>query len=823
MRGKRRRWRALGSLFLIAAAVAPASGGLTACDDGPWYDTAPDPDLSYLPRGDRPVEARGLSWDLEGQAIAVDGYVPTQADKAPVVIMMPGFGIVKARYRWLGTTLASHGIATFVVQPDTSFASTKHILGTRAALAADQALAARLDLTRVVLAGHSAGCLAPVGLTDVSVCPQGVCSPGDTTPTWLRGLILFGYHNQNQLSDSTPMAAANIPWLLLTGSKDGVSTPEKAAATLKRLQDRPIYRIEVQGANHFQMTDYVDPQADLRLADDNTPSIANRTARLLWARSVVAFAKKTLLGDAAVPADLGTGGDDRLAVEIKQPRLARAPSAGLPRVMRERVPMTIDGVADAADVVAAADFQGDHYLLVRNHVVGAQIWRMTPDGALARVPLPGGAAGGFYDQPRLAGLLGAMIVYKDELYVGVTSGTQGAELGSTGAELWAFDGADWRAVISRRADADPALSPSGCTAAGTTAKLTVPGQTWTPGQLAGATLDDIGAVPSPDLQNPTIVLTVVGNDASSLTVQQNDLANDDSELTDCARLAGKTLYLRSGSDESGFGEPWNKGIAAMAVMSGKLYVGTALNYEDGAELWVSSDGHSFSRAIDNPYLGEKDGKPISTSISALGVSSVSGSERLYVGATGIMGYGARLLELDPAGARRWIIDDAADADDTGLDEAGSGHDNQQIASILEWKGRLWIATLNFGGFELLSTADGTHLDLAMGRDGPFGAGWGDPSQLAGRLFVVGDELWVAGVAFVQLAAELADKSAYAVRTADGVGWDLASAHGFGINAVTISQIFSLGGKTWAFTSGGALAQPQIFRPLGLYVLRYAEE
>src|SRR5204863_7524350 len=120
----------------------------------------------------------------------------------------------------------------------------------------------------------------------------------------------------------------------------------------------------------------------------------------------------------------------------------------------------------------------------------------------------------------------------------------------------------------------------------------------------------------------------------------------------------------------------------------------------GAAGWSSADGIGFAPVVDD--LGEHDGGvPISTSFTALAVSSISGQPELYAGMTGTGGYGGRLLAFDETGATRWVVDDAADADSVGLDEAGMGRgDNQQISSIAEFGGRLWLATLDFKGLEL---------------------------------------------------------------------------------------------------------------------------
>ncbi len=817
------------------AALALALGGLIACSaDGPWYDTAPDPDLSYLPLGDVLYREAALSWTRGGRTIAVDGYLPDVA-AAPVVVMLPGALVVKERYRWMGATLASHGIATFVVQPHGAFGASEHTLGTLDALAADPGLAdvrAHLDLSRVVLAGHSAGGVAQVGLVDVAACPPGICAPTDTTPAALRGLILLGYHNQARDTDRAPMAAAEVPWLLMSGSRDGLATPDKVAITVDRIEDRPLHAIQIEGGNHYQLTDYVDVRADLRLDDDSDPTIGNRAARATAARYLVAFAARYLAGDAAIADDLGAADDPAVTADTRLARLTLL-DPGLPRVIRQRLGgSALTETPTTADVVASAAWRGDRYLLVRDAVTGARVLRLDPAGTFTPVVSPDAAGGpaAFHGNPRLDGLLGAMVVFRDELYVGVSSGAQGGELASTGAEVWAWNGARWRPVVSRQVDEDPPATVSGVTGCAAndgdpSAIVRVADAGWTPGALRGAVLDDVGS-PTAEPGADPIVWEVLDNSADSLTVQANDLAHT-VESTVCDRLGpGDVVYLRQGDDESGFGHPWSKGLAAMAVYDDRLYVGTALDYEDGAELRVSTDGVRFDVAVARASFGRHpDGVPITTSISALYPSSVSGRPLLYLGGTGTEDHGARLFTLDAAGTLIARIDDAVDADEVGLDEAGMGSGNHQVSSMIDFGDRLWLATLHFEGSELFSSRDGVTWNREVGAGARLGPGWGDPSQLAGRLAVAGGYLWVHDVAFVQLASELRQKSGYVFRTRDGAGWQMVTGHAFGTNAVQVSQLFEWPGgapgaapRLAAVTSGAALAQPTIFRPLQLYVL-----
>lgn len=800
------------ALMLIGIALVSSACG----SDGPWYDTAPDPDVSYLPLGDSDFTESTRTVVVDGADVAYDTYVPT-AGTPPVAVMLPGAFVTRDRYRWIGVTLASHGIATYVAQPNSDFPNSSHTIDLLADLEADP-----VDTTRLLLVGHSAGALPHVGLTDPGACATGFCKPEHRTPRSLRGLVLLGFQNQNRLDDDTPMAAVESPWLIINGTLDGLATPEEVDATVARIQDRPLYRIDVSGANHYQWTDYVDPDADLRLASDLPPTIGNRDARRVAAEYMVSFARRFVLDEPGVAADLGATDDDRVVADVRQPRVEAPTDHGLPRVLSE--PLAMPGLDDDdgnAAITASATY-GDHrYLLVRNEDTGAQVWRIGSGGVAERVPFAGGHIGGFYGNNALNGLLGAMAVYRGELYVAASSGFQGARRQSTGGELWAYDGATWRPVVSYLADPDPRLtlsSVSGCADddGDTTAVFHFDGAGLEPGTLAGATLDDIATA-----TGDANLLVVTDNTADSITVQRDEIAFED-EFTVCDGIApGHVFELRAGTDESGFGQPWNKALPALSVAGDRLYVGSGFNYADGAEVYVTGDGRTFEVAVPRDTFGRHpDDLPISSSISGMYTSALSGQPTVYVGTTGTDGYGARLLAITDGGFE-FVVDDAVDPDDRGTDEGGMGQGLHQVVSMADYRDRLWIAVMGFSGLGIFSAddpLDASSWRVEVGDGGRFPLGWGDDAQLAPRLTVLGDELWITSAAFVQTRVELDDKSGLAWRTADGDRWQLVTGHAFGVNAVTVADVFRLGDLTIAATARGSLASRTSFGGLRLYTL-----
>ena len=785
----------------MMASLAVSCGG-----SGSWYQLAPDSDFSYLPMGDAPHALV----TIQAGDDAVDVYYPTDR-RAGVVVFLPGAAIVKERYAWIGQALASHGVAVAIAQPPGAFATSHQTTATLAALAADDAdttspLAGHIDTTRVILSGHSAGTIVQAGLTFLPGCPQGFCDSDAARPAGLRGLALLAFHDQDDPATATaPMPAAEVPWLMLTGSRDGLTTPDKAHATFARLQDRPVELVQVTGMNHYQFTEWIDPAHDVSLQQDLTPTIANRTARAIAAQYLVAFAGRVLDGDATVAADLGAAADKRVMATFS-PEKVPAPPSTLPRLFPTPFGTAGLGDADNSEVVASAEYSAALYLLVRNDVTGAQLWRIRA-GAPEQVAWPTNA--------RLNCVLGALTVWNDQLWIGLSSGVQGASRGSTGGEVWRYDGTTFTPVVSTAAHAnDRQLTLTAVTGCGQpTATLTVANGGFTPHTLSGATLDDAATEAAPAVT----VLEVLDNDATTLTVRSGELATG-TDTVGCDHVAaGAQLALHQGATESGFGQPWNKAITAIEPYGDALYVATGLNLRDGGEVWSTTDGASFSVAVPRSFFGtHADGTPLSSSVTALHASPVDVAggpgPALYLGANGTSSYGDRLAVVDATGAR-FIIDGDAGPLQPGM------HGSAQVADLFDFGGDVWLTTFNFAGLEMMSSSTpDVAWQTAIGVGGALAPGFGDPVQFYGRAFVIGGQLWVATVADTLTHDDLEQSSGQAWRSVDGHAWQRVTAHAFGINSVDVSRIFAFEGVTYAAVGNGALAARGALGSLQLYQL-----
>ena len=314
-----------------------------------------------------------------------------------------------------------------------------------------------------------------------------------------------------------------------------------------------------------------------------------------------------------------------------------------------------------------------------------------------------------------------------------------------------------------------------------------------------------------------LFLDIESWDTSRITVSQETNAAVEEEEVPCEDLLERgTLALRSGSDEAGFGLPWNKSITEMAVHNGRLYVATGLNYVYGPELWMSEDGQSFTPVIGAELWGTgEDGLPLTTSITAL----LSWEDELLVGTTGRTGYGARLLSLDPEGHPTWLVDNSVDTDEVGLDEAGFGTGALQVADLAFFQGRVWLSTLNLNGLELYTTSDPTQgWETAVGAGGSFAPGFGLSDQFAAKMAIVGEDLWLGTYVYAVMSSDLDEMSGSAWRTRDGETWQMVSAHAFGFNAPTLSGVFEEDGNLFGAAGFGGLANANDFGPLRLYSL-----
>lgn len=196
--------------FLLALAVAAVASGCARMPTGVTplkaksgselraqiLKSTADVDLFRL-RGPFEVETqkdRGL--DLSGtERIAVDWYVAAPAEKAPLVILLHGHENSKADHSYQGLHLATWGIHTLIVDlPNQGpWVDNGRTLGriVAAMRRRPDLVDKRIDLDRIILAGHSfGGAAVAVALAEGTPAVGGIlldpAAPGKEFPRFLR-------------------------------------------------------------------------------------------------------------------------------------------------------------------------------------------------------------------------------------------------------------------------------------------------------------------------------------------------------------------------------------------------------------------------------------------------------------------------------------------------------------------------------------------------------------------------------------------------------------------------------------------------------------
>ncbi len=574
---------------------------------------------------------------------------------------------------------------------------------------------------------------------------------------------------------------------------------------------------------------------------------------------------------------------------------------GLDDSVWEQVSAPGFGDSNNFSVVAMAEYNGRLYAMTRNQSAGAEIWR-TSGTDWEQVLFPGGETNGIYGNPWINNVWGRMIVFNGKLYIGFSSGLQGNYLGSTGCEIWRYDGATWEPVISDKRAVDQtgsitAISDCAASDGNVIAYFDDSSKAWTANQWAGGVL----TITSGTGKYRKFIITA--NTATQLTVQQNETAGTlsggsaETEFTVCSQRTynnpfpmysytlgaietGSTYEINMGWEQNGFGNPWNKTITAMVEFDGKLYVSTGLNYEYGGQVWYTADGDTWQ--VTTSVLGTGDyknssfgnyhtsasypgsNKPVSSSVTDLVVSSISGTPVLYAGGTGTSGDKGGCSRMARLTASGWelIVDNAVDtANTTGSNENGFGSPstcgtnqfNFMPWSLADFMGDLMVGISGEGARVLRAPAlTGTQTIRDDGRwaytvgTGNVASGYtdtlpvsiypngfdgykypdGNYQNLAVNLFPFGNTLF--GGIITQYVPEysippnMADlHGAQIWRSPNGMTWKQVTADGFGDSDTIMFEAFAVfNGTLYVSGSKGASSTPSGLGGAKIYRLAY---
>jgi hypothetical protein len=503
------------------------------------------------------------------------------------------------------------------------------------------------------------------------------------------------------------------------------------------------------------------------------------------------------------------------------------------------------GDEDNTAVVAMADYDGHLYALVRNDVEGVEVWR-TAGTEWEQVLFPDGVTNGIYNNHMTNTHMGAMVVFKEELYVGFSSGIQGSYLRSSGAEVWRYDGIEWEPVISDKKDSEESgtiTDISGCedNDGDITARVVDSSKSWEDNQWAGGILQITSG------EGIYRRFDILSNTSNTLIIQQNEIAgNLGEEYTVCEEqyfknpfpphdyyletvAVGDTYEIGTGSDENGFGDYWNKAIPQMTIFDNKLFVSTVLNYDYGGQVWYTEDGDTWEVTQPEYSLGmfhDDDGypdgkKPVTRGVPGLGSCDVAGTDALYagcLGSDGNLGGCARMAKLTDKG---WelLVHVTVDENDTGTNENGFGdgmectmfNGNFNAWSLACFKSKLYVGIQSLAGARVLYTETGSPEDgnwdfsaggdslLPNGFDGSLNQGVSETlgetvyQNIAVDLFTF-EEFLYAGLGHQYLPAFGATEEyltgSQIWKTADGMQWEQVTDNGFGDVTVLNFQAFT---------------------------------
>ena len=257
-------------------------------------------------------------------------YLPTNTAPEPVVLFSHGLGGSRAGSAFLGEHWAARGyVAVFLQHPGSDDSVWKNELGRERMRAMNRAasldnfllrvqdvpavlnqleiwnadktncLVGRLDLKKIGMSGHSFGAVTTEAVSGESL-PVG--GQAFTDPR-IKAAVAFSPSSPKAGSAAKAFGAVNIPWMLMTGTKDvapiGDTDVVSRLAVYPALHGVPKYEVVLYKAEHSVFTDRALPA-------DREPRNPNHH-RVILALST-AFWDAYLRGDAGALAWLNGSG-----------------------------------------------------------------------------------------------------------------------------------------------------------------------------------------------------------------------------------------------------------------------------------------------------------------------------------------------------------------------------------------------------------------------------------------------------------------------------------------------------------------------------------
>lgn len=220
-----------------------------------------------------------------------DIYYPDTAEpnNFPVALLLQGALVDKADYTDFASTVASYGFVVIVPNhfqffpefgSEGLFAEVSQIDDVLTYVKAENSnstspLEGIIDTDNLALLGHSQG--GAVGLSAIgNYCLPGVCNGEFTRSEEIVAGIFYGTYLQDfNTGEFLAIDNDSIPLGLISGSVDGVTTPDEVVTSYDLIQDSPKALITLEGANHYGITNEDSLRDPLRPTLDQ--DIANET------------------------------------------------------------------------------------------------------------------------------------------------------------------------------------------------------------------------------------------------------------------------------------------------------------------------------------------------------------------------------------------------------------------------------------------------------------------------------------------------------------------------------------------------------------------
>ncbi|MFM7550066.1 MAG: alpha/beta hydrolase family protein [Cyanobacteriota bacterium] len=249
----------------------------------------------------------------------------------PAALLLQGANVDKSHYATFAALLAKEGFVVVVPNHWRTFpplpwlgrrmllADQRQIPATVAALRQLNATApppwqGGIDGEQLVVVGHSMGGLAGLDAL-ANRCRFPLCIGRFARPAALRGGVFVGTdlrgHSHGPVA---PIDTDGLPVALITGSRDGASKPEDVTATWRQLRTPRHELLQIQGANHYALTNSSQPVNPPGLpplhADANAATADQRATLEQLANWSAAFLREAV-GPSAAPQQPGGEGAKR--------------------------------------------------------------------------------------------------------------------------------------------------------------------------------------------------------------------------------------------------------------------------------------------------------------------------------------------------------------------------------------------------------------------------------------------------------------------------------------------------------------------------------